>query len=268
MHYLRLIERIRAARPDILLTSDFIVGFPGETDADFQATLDLIRAVGFGMAYSFKYSARPGTPAAEKPPVADDMADARLQELQALITAQQRAAQEAMVGREVSVLYEKPGRLPGQMVGKSQHLMAVHVDDAQGRIGDLVRVRVVSIGHRTLCRQCEFPIDAGQAVIISAVGGDLQLSTGYCGWAGTDRHIMPQSASNPLYFTVCRAAILSHSCHRLVKGALAVKRYSHAVRMMVGGAGVCGWPRRRYCRTCAKRSGSVRANRMGCLGRR
>ncbi|MFZ1483092.1 MAG: tRNA (N6-isopentenyl adenosine(37)-C2)-methylthiotransferase MiaB [Paracoccaceae bacterium] len=141
-HYLRLIQRIRAARPDILLTSDFIVGFPGETDADFQATLDLVRAVGFGMAYSFKYSARPGTPAAERPPVADDLADARLQELQALITAQQRAAQEAMVGREVSVLYEKAGRLPGQMVGKSQHLMAVHVDDAQGQIGDLVRVRV------------------------------------------------------------------------------------------------------------------------------
>ena len=149
-HYLRLIQRIRAARPDILLTSDFIVGFPGETDADFQATLDLVRAVGFGMAYSFKYSARPGTPAAERPPVADDLADARLQELQALITAQQRAAQEAMVGREVSVLYEKAGRLPGQMVGKSQHLMAVHVDDAQGRIGDLVRVRVSASASNSL----------------------------------------------------------------------------------------------------------------------
>ena len=89
--YLRLVERIRAARPDILLSSDFIVGFPGETEADFQATLDLIRTVGFGQAFSFKYSARPGTPAAEKAPVPAEVADARLHALQALITAQQRA---------------------------------------------------------------------------------------------------------------------------------------------------------------------------------
>ncbi len=142
--YFRLIDRIRAARPDILLTSDFIVGFPGETDQDFADTLDLIRRVEFGAAFSFKYSARPGTPAAEKAPVAAEVADARLQELQALITTQQRAAQEAMVGREVSVLYEKPGRLPGQMVGKSDHLHAVHVTDPAGKAGDLVRVRIVA----------------------------------------------------------------------------------------------------------------------------
>ena len=148
--YLRLIERIRAARPDILLSSDFIVGFPGETDADHQATLDLIRAVGFGAAFSFKYSARPGTPAAEKAAVAGDVADARLYELQALITRQQRAAQEAMVGREVGVLYEKPGRLPGQMVGKSDHLHAVHVDDPQGRVGELVRVRILASSSNSL----------------------------------------------------------------------------------------------------------------------
>jgi len=148
--YLRLIERIRAARPDILLSSDFIVGFPGETDADFQATLQLIEAVGFGAAFSFKYSARPGTPAAEKPPVPADVADARLQELQALVTRQQRAAQEAMVGREVTVLYEKPGRLPGQMVGKSDHLHAVHVADPQGRIGQLVPVRVTASSTNSL----------------------------------------------------------------------------------------------------------------------
>jgi tRNA-2-methylthio-N6-dimethylallyladenosine synthase len=141
-HYLRLIERIRAVRPDILFSSDFIVGFPGETDRDFDDTMALIRAVGYGAAYSFKYSARPGTPAAEKPPVATEVADARLQTLQALVTSQQRAAQEAMVGREVTVLYEKPGRQPGQMVGKSEHLHAVHVQDAAGRIGQLVRVRV------------------------------------------------------------------------------------------------------------------------------
>ncbi len=140
--YLRLVDRIRVARPDILLSSDFIVGFPGETEVDFAMTMDLIRTVGFGQAFSFKYSARPGTPAAEKAAVDAEIADARLQELQALVTQQQRAAQAAMVGREVTVLYEKPGRMPGQMVGKSDHLHAVHVNDPSGRIGQLVRVRV------------------------------------------------------------------------------------------------------------------------------
>lgn len=140
--YLRLVEKIRRARSDILLSSDFIVGFPGETEADFNATLDLIRAVGFGAAYSFKYSARPGTPAAEKIPLPAEVADARLQELQTLITAQQHAAQEAMVGEEVTVLYQKSGRLTGQMVGKSEHLHAVYVTDPDGRIGQLVRVKV------------------------------------------------------------------------------------------------------------------------------
>ena len=142
--YLRLIERIRAARPDILLSSDFIAGFPGESDADHAATMDLIRAVGFGASYSFKYSARPGTPAAEKPEVDSDIADARLQEMQALLSSQQYAAQDAMVGREVGVLYEKAGRLEGQLVGKSDHLHAVHVADPAGRIGELVRVRITT----------------------------------------------------------------------------------------------------------------------------
>jgi tRNA-2-methylthio-N6-dimethylallyladenosine synthase len=148
--YVRLVERIRAARPDILLSSDFIVGFPGEADADFEATLDLIRAVRFGAAFSFKYSPRPGTPAAEKAPVPADVADARLQALQSLITAQQRAAQEAMVGQVVEVLYEKPGRLSGQMVGKSGHLHAVHVDDPEGKVGDLVQARVVASATNSL----------------------------------------------------------------------------------------------------------------------
>ncbi|MBE2276890.1 MAG: tRNA (N6-isopentenyl adenosine(37)-C2)-methylthiotransferase MiaB [Rhodobacteraceae bacterium] len=151
--YLDLVGRIRAARPDILLTSDFIVGFPGETDADFQATVDLVRAVGFGAAFSFRYSARPGTPAAEKPPVPAALADERLQVLQALITEQQHAAQRAMIGREVAVLYEKPGRLPGQMVGKSQHLMAVHVADPTGRPGDLIRARVAASASNSLAAE-------------------------------------------------------------------------------------------------------------------
>ena len=142
--YLRLIARFRAARPDILVSSDFIVGFPGETEQDFTETLDLIRTVGFGAAFSFKYSSRPGTPAAEKPPVADDIATDRLQRLQALITAQQRASQLAMVGKTVGVLYEKPGRQPGQMMGKSDHLHMVHVNDPAGRVGELVQVRILT----------------------------------------------------------------------------------------------------------------------------
>jgi tRNA-2-methylthio-N6-dimethylallyladenosine synthase len=148
--YLRLIDRIRAARPDILLSSDFIVGFPGESDRDFEDTLDLIRQVGFGAAFSFRYSARPGTPAAEKPSVDAAIADERLQILQALITEQQKACQQAMVGRQVGVLYEKPGRMPGQMVGKSDHLHAVHVNDPSGRVGELVQVRISASASNSL----------------------------------------------------------------------------------------------------------------------
>ncbi|MBT0958523.1 tRNA (N6-isopentenyl adenosine(37)-C2)-methylthiotransferase MiaB [Alphaproteobacteria bacterium KMM 3653] len=140
--YVRLIERFRDARPDLLLSGDFIVGFPEETEEDFQATLDLVREVGYGQAYSFKYSARPGTPAAERPVVDEAEANDRLQRLQALLTEQQRAAQQAMVGREVGVLLEKPGRMAGQMVGKSDHLHAVHLTTGAA-VGDLVRVRIV-----------------------------------------------------------------------------------------------------------------------------
>ncbi|CAN0045971.1 unnamed protein product, partial [Chrysoparadoxa australica] len=110
--YLRLIERIRAARPDIVLSGDFIVGFPEESEADFQATLDLVEEVKYGYAYSFKYSTRPGTPAAERPLVDPAAADNRLQRLQALITRHQQEVQQSMVGREVAVLVEKAGRLP------------------------------------------------------------------------------------------------------------------------------------------------------------
>jgi len=141
--YIRLIERIRAVRPDLHLSGDFIVGFPGETEEDFQATLDLVETVGYGTAYSFKYSARPGTPAAERAMVDAAEADDRLQRLQALITKQQRATQDAMVGRTVSVLFEKPGRMPGQMVGKSEYLHAVHVDGPEGLAGQIARVEIV-----------------------------------------------------------------------------------------------------------------------------
>ena len=148
--YIRLIERIRAARPDLLLSGDFIVGFPGETDADFEDTMSLVREVGYGQAYSFKYSARPGTPAMERKGQVDEpVKDERLQRLQALLVEQQRAAQEAMVGREVSVLFEKPGRLTGQMVGKSEYLHAVHaVTDSA--VGEIQRVEVVASSSNSL----------------------------------------------------------------------------------------------------------------------
>ncbi|MFV0359886.1 tRNA (N6-isopentenyl adenosine(37)-C2)-methylthiotransferase MiaB [Tropicimonas sp.] len=147
--YIRLVERIRAARPDILMSGDFIVAFPEETEADFQATLDLVAAVNYGQCFSFKYSARPGTPAAERPLVDPDEADDRLQRLQTLLTRQQKAVQDAMVGREVGVLFEKPGRLPGQMAGKSDHLHAVHVM-ADLPVGTLARVRITESGPNSL----------------------------------------------------------------------------------------------------------------------
>jgi tRNA-2-methylthio-N6-dimethylallyladenosine synthase len=140
--YIRLIERFRAARPDILISGDFIVGFPGEEDSDFEATMALVDEVNYGQAYSFKYSARPGTPAAERAFISAGIANARLQRLQAVLTRQQRALQEAMVGKEVDVLLERTGRLAGQMVGKSQHLHAVHIVAPDAKPGDMVRARI------------------------------------------------------------------------------------------------------------------------------
>ncbi len=148
--YLRLIDRIRAARPDILLSGDFIVGFPGETEADFQATLDLITTVGYGMAFSFKYSTRPGTPAAEKPQLPVDVLDERLQRIQALITTRQRATQEAMVGRVVNVLFEKPGRMAGQVTGKSDYLHAVHAQGDDSIAGQIRAVRITATSTNSL----------------------------------------------------------------------------------------------------------------------
>ena len=141
--YFRLIERIRDARPDLLLSGDFIVGFPGETEADFEDTLDLIRTVHYGQAYSFKYSTRPGTPAAEKPQLPDDVMDNRLQRLQALLRDQQRATQDSMIGKTVKVLFEKAGREDGQMIGKSEYLHAVFANTHDVQVGDLRDVRIL-----------------------------------------------------------------------------------------------------------------------------
>lgn len=148
--YLRLIDRIRNARPDIMLTSDFIVGFPGETDQDHADTLRLIEEVGFGTAFSFKYSPRPGTPAYEREEVDSKLADARLQELQALLTRQQKAAQNSMIGRTVGVLFEKAGRSAGQMIGKSDYLHSVFVEAPDIQIGQLRPVLIVESAANSL----------------------------------------------------------------------------------------------------------------------
>ncbi len=148
--YVALIERVRTARPDIALSGDFIVGFPGETEEDFQATLDLIAAVNYAQAYSFVYSPRPGTPAAGRSFVAPEVASERLQRLQALLTEQQYAFQSAMIGRVLPVLLEKPGRLPGQMVGKSPYLHAVHLDAGADMTGRIVDVSITATGRNTL----------------------------------------------------------------------------------------------------------------------
>ncbi|KGK79202.1 (dimethylallyl)adenosine tRNA methylthiotransferase [Thalassobacter stenotrophicus] len=148
--YIEIIDRLRAARPDLLLSGDFIVGFPGETEEEFADTLKLVERVGYGQAYSFKYSARPGTPAAEKEGIPDDVATERLARLQALLGDQQRAAQVAMVGRETRVLFEKTGRFEGQLVGKTEHLHACHVEAPQELLGQVARVRIVEAAPNSL----------------------------------------------------------------------------------------------------------------------
>jgi tRNA-2-methylthio-N6-dimethylallyladenosine synthase len=144
--YLRIISAMRQVRRDIALSSDFIVGFPGENDGDFEATMALVRQVGYAQAFSFKYSARPGTPAAASPrQIPDAVKDNRLQALQALLTEQQTAFNESCEGRELSVLFEKPGRRQGQGVGRSPYLQPVHVEGAAPLIGELRTVKIIEV---------------------------------------------------------------------------------------------------------------------------
>jgi tRNA-2-methylthio-N6-dimethylallyladenosine synthase len=141
--YLRLIEAIRAARPDMALSGDFIVGFPGETDADFEATLALVREVGYASAYSFKYSPRPGTPAAgSTDQVSEAVKSERLQRLQSLLSEQSAVFNRAQVGRTLPVLVEKAGRREGQRVGRSPYLQPVHIPESAGAVGEIVDVHV------------------------------------------------------------------------------------------------------------------------------
>ncbi len=152
--YLRLIERIRNVRPDMALSGDFIVGFPGETDQDFEDTMQLVRDVNYAQAYSFKYSPRPGTPGADLDDhVEEAVKDERLQRLQALLSAQQYAFQDSMIGRKMDVLLEKPGREAGQMVGRSPWLLPVIIDDNKDRVGDIIHVKIVSTGTNSLIAQ-------------------------------------------------------------------------------------------------------------------
>jgi tRNA-2-methylthio-N6-dimethylallyladenosine synthase len=144
--YRRLAERIRAARPDIALSSDFIVGFPGESEEDFEETLGLVREVEFAHSYAFKYSPRPGTPGAAMPDqVPAPIKAERLARLQDLLFVQQRAFNARTVGASLPVLLEKPGRRAGQITGRSPYLQPVHVE-AQGRaaIGDIVDVEIIA----------------------------------------------------------------------------------------------------------------------------
>jgi tRNA-2-methylthio-N6-dimethylallyladenosine synthase len=143
--YRRIIDRLRAARPDIALSSDFIVGHPGETDADFDATLTLVRSIGFAQAYSFKYSPRPGTPAAGAPAqIAEVEKDRRLQALQGLLREQQARFNSGCVGLDLPVLFTGPGRHAGQIAGRSPFLQPVHVSGTDSLIGRECSVRIAA----------------------------------------------------------------------------------------------------------------------------
>ena len=149
--YLRLVSQIRDARPDMAFSSDFIVGFPGETEADFEETLKLVSQVRFAGAYSFKYSARPGTPAMElKDHVPEEVKARRLAELQSLLDEHRRAFDKSSVGRRMPVLFEKPGRHHGQMVGKSPYLQAVYVDGAPEITGRILDVEILEATANSL----------------------------------------------------------------------------------------------------------------------
>ncbi|CDZ44087.1 tRNA (N6-isopentenyl adenosine(37)-C2)-methylthiotransferase MiaB [Neorhizobium galegae] len=149
--YLRLIERIRDARPDIAIAGDFIVGFPGETDKDFEDTLRLVEDVNYAQAYSFKYSTRPGTPGAD---LGDQVPEAvkaeRLERLQALLLKQQAEFAKSCVGKVIDLLLEKPGRMPGQIIGRSPWLQSVNVDAKTSQIGDIIQVRISGTGPNSL----------------------------------------------------------------------------------------------------------------------
>jgi len=163
--YLTLVETLRQARPDIALSGDFIVGFPGENEADFEATLALVRRVGYAQAYSFKYSPRPGTPAATAAAhVPEEVKTERLARLQALLADQARAFNGAMVGRTVPVLLDRAGKRPGQLAGRSPYLQAVHLQAPAHRRGEIVPV-VIDAAHANSLSGHMAPAPAGAGQI-------------------------------------------------------------------------------------------------------
>ncbi len=172
--YFRLVERIRTARPDIALSGDFIVGFPGESDADFADTMALIEQVGYAQAYSFKYSPRPGTPAAEHDDqVEEAVKSERLTALQELLNAQQQAFNRGKAGTQMDILLERPGRKPGQLAGRSPWLQAVHVEAPADLIGEIVTVRIDDVGPNSLFGTLREPVaaDSGKE-LADATQGD------------------------------------------------------------------------------------------------
>jgi tRNA-2-methylthio-N6-dimethylallyladenosine synthase len=149
--YLDIVRRLRQARPDLALTSDFIVGFPGETESDFAATLELIEEVGFSTAFSFKYSPRPGTPGAGmEQQIDEDVKTERLHRLQAAIDRSQAVFNRRCLGRTFDVLFERPGRHPGQLVGRSPYLQPVQVIAPVSLIGEVATVTITEIGRNSL----------------------------------------------------------------------------------------------------------------------
>lgn len=163
--YMILVEKIRSAQPRMALTSDFIVGFPGETDQEFEDTLKLVRAVNYAGAFSFKYSPRPGTPAATRnDQISEDVKNQRLVRLQSLMNEQQAAFNQTCVGQILTVLLEKPGRQEGQLIGRSPYLQSVHLDAPQHLIGTFVDVLILNVGPNSL---------SGQYVETVPTGGHL-----------------------------------------------------------------------------------------------
>ena len=148
--YLRLIDRIRAVRPDIAFSGDFIVGFPGESEEDFLDTVSIVDEVGYASAFSFKYSPRPGTPAASAEQIPEEIKAERLTRLQALLAEKQRAFNRSRVGTTAEVLFERPGRYPGQIAGRSPWLLPVQVEADAARIGTIARVQIESLSANSL----------------------------------------------------------------------------------------------------------------------
>ena len=167
--YLGLVERIRAARPDIALSGDFIVGFPGESDQDFEDTLEIVAEAGYASAFTFKYSSRPGTPGAEMADqVPEEVKVERLARLNALVSEQTQAFAQSCIGRTLPVLMEKKGRMPGQLGGRSPYLQAVHVEGPERLIGAIVPVEILATGNNSLSGRIVIAAEPGSASLVES----------------------------------------------------------------------------------------------------